>query len=278
MRGQLSGISGALRYLLLRREHLAKEDIEYVLNGLCKPIDRFGVLSFGVKSENIEGYLAARVQKSERLINCGFAHGVPGVLAILSLAWKSGFDSRSVRSAVQKLTDYLTEFVAEDEHGIGWPDARIYPEGTSTKIAMDAWCYGNAGIARAIWLSSTASRKKSDASVARSAIHSAIRRELSFQRLKTPWVCHGLAGLLLVLMRFYNDSTDNLVGDGIDQITDRLLAQYEDGNLLGFADRAERGNPTNDVSLLNGATGVALVLYSAATDLEPRWDALLGVS
>lgn len=274
----VSGLSGVLRYMLQRNRTLSRGDLHYALKALSRPIDRYGVISFSVKSDNIEGYLAQKVDSAERLINCGFAHGVAGILAVLSLAWEVGYDFRSLRGAVQKLTEYLIEFCQKDDFGIGWPDAHSYPTSMPAKVTFDAWCYGSAGVSRAVWLSGSACRKNSYKDFAISAIQCAIGRELSLRGLQTPWLCHGLAGLLLILVRFYNECPDNLIAEGMEKVFDRIFEHYQEATLLGFADSGQVGYQINDISLLNGAVGVALVLYSISSDLEPRWDRLLALS
>jgi hypothetical protein len=85
-------------------------------------------------------------------------------------------------------------------------------------------------------------------------------------------LCHGVAGLLQVVLRFWHDTGLDVFAVGAAELADQLLAVYEPTRPLGFAAMEPGRNPVDRAGLLDGAPGVALALLAAATDTEPTWD------
>jgi lantibiotic biosynthesis protein len=58
----------------------------------------------------------------------------------------------------------------------------------------------------------------------------------------------------------------------------QLMDAYEPGSLLGYRNLEPGGGRIDQPGLLDGASGVALVLLAAATPVEPVWDRLFLLS
>ena len=94
-------------------------------------------------------------------LNCGLAHGIPGPLAAMALAFESGVDVDGLAEAIERTAEWLVQHQTADDYGVNWPTAVPWtPEGRVPSERLDAsraaWCYGTPGVARALWLAGRA--------------------------------------------------------------------------------------------------------------------------
>jgi lantibiotic biosynthesis protein len=136
-----------------------------------------------------------------------------------------------------------------------------------------AWCYGSPGVARSLWLAGEALEDDSLRQLAVEGILAVVRRPPAV-RVPSPRFCHGIAGLLQIVLRFARDTGHAELIAPVDSLVDELLAAYEPDRPLGYAALVPGPNPVDRGGLLDGAAGVALVLLAVATDVDPSWDRL----
>ncbi|GAB7185449.1 hypothetical protein ATKI12_5280 [Kitasatospora sp. Ki12] len=222
----------------------------------------------------------------------GMAHGPAGPLALFSLALSAGVAAPGQVAAVHRAVDRLLAHRRDDEYGPDW--VLIEGPGPEPSALPASWCHGGPGIARALWLAGTALDDGSLRGLARETLLAALRRPPEVRRIdRRPGLCHGLAGLLLITLRFAHDSGDpefrsaarGLATRLADGLTDGLTDSLGDGrtdrrtgrltdNLTG---RKENARPLGP-GFLDGAAGVLLVLLAATTTVPPGWDRALLLS
>jgi hypothetical protein len=219
-------------------------------------------------------------------LNCGLAHGIPGPLAVMSLAVVHGWEVRGLQGALRRLADWIVAHRSDDDAGVNWPTAvPLVPlsngdrrPATRADISRSAWCYGSPGVARALWLAGGALDDTALRRLAVDAMAAIYRRPVAQRGIDSPTFCHGVAGLLQVTLRFAHDTGLPLFAEAAGQLTDQILAVFDPARLLGIANVEPAGNLVDQPGLLDGAPGVALVLLAAATDREPVWDRLFALS
>jgi hypothetical protein len=224
-------------------------------------------------------------------LNCGLAHGIPGPLALLSLAHVNGISVANLPQAVARTADWLCGHRLDDPWGINWPTAvplrcdaatgrlstgevEAAPGGPS----RSAWCYGSPGIARALWLAGEAVGSQEYKDVAISALEAALRRPASERRIDSPTFCHGIAGLLQTTLRFANDLDSDHFRCAGNALLQQILARYSPNLLLGLRNLESGSNETDQPGFLDGVAGTAVVLLAAATNVAPTWDRLFLLS
>ncbi len=101
------------------------------------------------------------------------------------------------------------------------------------------------------------------------AVYRKVRNE---QGIDSPTLCHGLGGLLQITLRFAHDTGDSVFTEAAQQLVERIVLAYEPDTIVAMRDVEPDGRKVDRAGLLTGASGAALALLAAATDIEPTWD------
>jgi hypothetical protein len=216
-------------------------------------------------------------------LNCGLAHGIPGVLALLAIAHKLHLGDNHLPEAIAIAADWLCANRSDDHWGINWPNAvSLTEDGASAptpgRPSRAAWCYGTPGVARSLWLAGEALDRPGYRDLAVSAMQDVYRRPIPARGIDSPTFCHGVAGLLAVTLRFARDTGAPVFTEEAARLTDQILQSFQEDAPVGFRNIEYRNNQTDQPGLLDGAAGVALVLLAAATGVDPAWDRLFLLS
>jgi hypothetical protein len=282
----IAGLTGAGRYLLARRDELpCRRALESVLSCLVclSEEDAEGVPHWHTGLEHMTDG-AVGMSYPDGHVNLGLAHGVAGPLALLSLATIAGVAVDGQRQAIVRTADWLGRSRLDDEWGVNFPPAAPLapPGGTTAHVqrspSRSTWCYGAPGMARALWLAGTATHRRDCRDLAVAAMGAVYRRPASVRRVDSPTVCHGVAGLLQVTLRFANECRSPMFVDAARDLTARLVDAHEPASRFGYRNLESNGGRVDHPGLLDGAAGVALVLLAAATPVEPTWDRVLLLS
>lgn len=227
--------------------------------------------------EAIKAESAIGKASSDGVYNCGLAHGIPGPLAQLSVAYSKGYVVPGQADAIARVAEWLTAQRIDDQWGANWP-ACMAPGQSLQTPAQSAWCYGSPGVARALWLAGTALDDAKLQDLAVEAMAAVYRRPWSARQIgNSPGLCHGVAGLLQITVRFANDTGEPMFTEAADDLTERLLELYRPELGTGYYS-LQRGVIAEHLGLLDGAAGAALALLAAGTPTEPAWDQLLLLS
>jgi hypothetical protein len=197
--------------------------------------------------------------------NLGMAHGGAGILALMSLCARREVTVDGQHDAIRSLACWYASRRRESPHGPWWPQWLTLDDlrdGTPGQPGgwRPSWCYGAAGIGRALQLAAIAAGDGAAQAAAEQAIAECLQPG-QLSRLTEPGLCHGLAGLYMTALRAAHDARS-------PDIATRLPAAAV--LLAGKAGTAEDGG------LLTGSAGIRLAL-EAARNGPPRsgWDACL---
>jgi hypothetical protein len=290
----ISGLSGVGAYLLCRRDQPAVAGaLSTAVESLIEITNDSGALPRWHTPPDLLWDAEMRVIYPYGNLNCGLAHGIPGPLALLSLALRTGSSVPGLPQAIARIADWLCKNRCDDSWGLNWPTAVsiLKPDPAidsgeqagSAESAPDgpsrcAWCYGSPGVARALWLAGEALGRNDYRELAISAMEAVFRRPIASRRIDSPTFCHGVAGLLAITLRFANDTGASVFTDASCTLVQQLLDSYRPESLLGFRNIEFADQEIDQPGLLDGAPGVALVLLAAATNMEPTWDRLFLLS
>jgi hypothetical protein len=282
----ISGCAGVGAYLLSRRENpSAAAELEAVLRAI--------VALAGGAGPRPRWWTPAHLLFDEETaamyphgnLNCGLAHGIPGPLALLALAFAGGIRVPGIEEAADRLGVWLITNRADDTWGVNWPySVPLTPEGLQDRSARaygpsrTAWCYGAPGVARALWLAGVAFDRPAWRELALEAMQAVYRRPAAARYIDSPTFCHGVAGLLQITLRFAHETQLPLFTDAAADLTEWLMSAFEPDSLLGYRNWEPGGTRVDHPGLLDGAPGVLLTLLAASSAVEPTWDRIFLLS
>jgi hypothetical protein len=204
-------------------------------------------------------------------LNLGMAHGIAGVLALLSAAMRVGVRVEGQAEAVTELCATFDRY-RKDSRGYAWWPAVVsiseYDRG-NTKAARQArpsWCYGTPGHARAQQLAGIALGDRERMRVAEHALAGCVLDQQTARLLTDASLCHGWAGVVQALRRAAGDA----MSPGSLQAALRTARQ-------GMEDHLARTCPPVSTGLLEGTSGIQLAesnLSHTGSEL-PSWDSCL---
>jgi hypothetical protein len=279
----ISGLSGVGAYLLCRRDNEeATAALRAVLSGLVALTGEEDWIPYWYTPAHLMGDETMAHLYPNGNLNCGLAHGIPGPLALMALAVRSGVQVEGLKEAIGRVVVWLDQNRVDDAWGVNWPTAvPLTPAGapsSSEEPSRSAWCYGSPGVARALWLAGEAMDNPGYRELAVEAMEAVYRRPLRERRIDSPTFCHGVAGLLQITLRFARDTRLPLFAEAAETLSEQLLSLYDRDSLLGYYSLEPGGQRVDQPGLLDGAPGVVLVLLAVATDVDPTWDRLFLLS
>jgi len=216
----------------------------------------------------------------EGATDCGLAHGISGPLALLSITRLQDRNQSNIEATIRQLASWITTQRRDDAWGITWPHA-VPPSGVppaDRSSSRASWCYGTPGVARSLWLAGRALDDEEMRDMAIRAIRAVRARPTHIRGIPSPILCHGIAGLLQIVLRFANDTGEDFFAEMACELTEQLVALYDSKTTLGFQDLELNGQKVDNPGLLEGATGVALALLAASISVEPAWDRMFLLS
>jgi lantibiotic modifying enzyme len=287
----ISGLSGVGAYLLCRKDepHVATA-LKAVLRSLVALTAEEEELPLWYTPVHLLGDEKTMPLYPNGNLNCGLAHGIPGPLGLLSLAHISGVSCERIEETIARVATWLLQHRLDDQWGLNWPTAvRVeangtVPTGFSKETALPfepsrtAWCYGSPGVARALWFAGKALHNSEYQQLAIESMEAVYRRPVEVRRIDSPTFCHGVAGLLQIVLRFAHDTGLPQFTEAAHALAEQLLSLYKPDTLLGYYSLEPGGNRVDQPGLLDGVPGVVLVLLAAATPVEPGWDRLFLLS
>jgi hypothetical protein len=281
----IAGLAGAAAYLVSRHGPRAAQAADDAIGTLVRLVlDGPPSLPRWHTPRELLGDDDQRHQYPYGNMNCGLAHGLPGPLALLAIALRQGRALPNLADAVRVAARWLVEHRLDDGGGPVWPAAVPLPSRTGDPAprrpcpARAGWCYGSPGVARALWLAGEALHAAEYREIAVDAMCAALDLPPERRGLDSPNLCHGVAGLLQITHRFAVDTGLPRFARAREELLAELLDAYEPGSILGFRNVEPGSVRVENPGLLDGATGVALVLLACCSDTEPSWDRLLLLS
>jgi hypothetical protein len=205
--------------------------------------------------------------------NLGVAHGIPGVLAFLSLALLKGVEIDGQREAINCITEWIKGHRQEHEGNLFWGTHISFEEEIedprskrSPSTKRNAWCYGTAGVARSLFLAGKAMKCEDLKSFAYASFCSIFVQNRQEWGLPSPTFCHGIAGLFMTTWKMYQDTQTTFLKQKVDTLKEILLGYYHEDYPFGFKnlDPTRKGGfiEISQLNLIEGVSGILLTLLS----------------
>ena len=203
-------------------------------------------------------------------LNLGMAHGIAGILALLSGAMRAGIQVDGLAGAVSELCTAFDRYRQGSSACPWWPAMITSGEhkrgrADSGRQGRPSWCYGTPGQARAQQLAGLALGDRERMRAAEHALAGCVLDQQVTGLLTDASLCHGWAGLVQALWR--------AAGDALDP--GPLRAALREAR-RGMEDHLARAGPPACSGLLEGTSGIQLAQNDLPRAGEPpAWDACL---
>ena len=204
-------------------------------------------------------------------INYSMSHGIAGTLGALSFAYRKHPDSVVRQTMESLIPEFLRSqyYVDDIAYWPGWISIEQYLGGTELPHfpSRMSWCYGSPGILRALYLAADALSKEDIKCFSVDEMAKIATMDTSKYIFDSPIVCHGLAGVVLVMRNMYNDTRKKVFASKAREITDMLVYNFayrEKENCDLVAQQEIR-----KYDYLEGYTGILQTIYTAMTG-EPN--------
>lgn len=260
----LHGFTGLGIYFL---ERIGHGDAPAARDGLARVISRLAERA--IETPDGTTWSNSPAQWPNGFYDCGVAHGVAGVIGLLARAAEVSDAPARARALCTGATRWLA--AQRSEPGAHGRFPRHVEDGARPQRTRAAWCYGDPGIAAALWRASPA--------LARGTALEATERDAATCGVQDACLCHGAAGLAHLNNRLFQASGEPRLGEAARAWFARALDLRRPDGIGGFAmsTTAEDATPIwlPVASFLEGAIGIGLALLAAVTPREPNWDRLL---
>jgi lantibiotic modifying enzyme len=206
-------------------------------------------------------------------VNFGLAHGLPSLLVSISKVYGLLNTDINIKDTVNKTLNYLLNNKLQNTE-----DSFFSQNSISNSPSRLAWCYGDPGVASAIRVIGNQFNRNDWINFSKDVFkHSQMRLDQTSTGVIDAGICHGTAGLALIFKRQYL-ATGILDFDRTSKywINETLLHSKFSTGLAGY--KAYNGPDDgwiNDIGLLEGISGIGLVLLSSITDVSQDWDKCL---
>ncbi|WP_242307533.1 lanthionine synthetase C family protein [Bacillus cereus group sp. BfR-BA-01331] len=280
----ISGLTGVGRYLLFYKER-ERDSLEKILSFLIKM----------TQDKKINGHLAPGwytssenqfLDHEKKLypngnFNLGLSHGITGPLALLAQSLENGIEVTGHKEAITKIADWIIQFKIETEKGLFWSfrvdwEEFIAGKGKKENISRAAWCYGTPGVARTIYLAGKALGNQEYIDVSLKALDDIFKLERNEWGLYSPTFCHGFAGLLHILNLMYIDTKEPNFKEYIMELLEMILEKFDKDSNFGFYNYEldkDKINSSINIGLIEGVSGILLVLLGLLKPIRTNWDA-----
>ncbi|MFE7135073.1 lanthionine synthetase LanC family protein [Streptomyces sp. NPDC057638] len=253
------GPAGTLHALLLGPSHAALPTAHAEhLAFLCDDADLWRLRTGGYEDHPQLGWLQGRV-------NTGMGHGVAGLLTALTATVRRTGPTPALTGAMRHATQWLVRQSFDDARGIrSWDGAGLDVSPTPGARPRQAWCYGAAGVAWALWDAADALGDTTTAAWATAAFTTLCERyDETFHLYGDDpadrlGCCHGAAGVLAVADAFHRHA-------GLPQAT--ALRARLTSHLTERLDEVATLAPRR-TGLLGGATGMLCALLTATVTAD----------
>jgi hypothetical protein len=210
--------------------------------------------------------------------NLGVAHGVAGTIGVLGRIAAVPDAPPRARELVAGATRWLRAHELPPTPRGRYPSWLTGGPG-DREPSRTAWCYGDPGLALALW--SAAARTGGAVEPWRALAAESAARPEALCGVRDPGLCHGSIGLAHLYNRAYQASGDPAFRAAARTWFEHGLAQRVPGaGVAGF--RTYWVDPITGApgwrdsrDFLEGACGIGLALLAGVTAEEPRWDRLL---
>ncbi len=216
-----------------------------------------------------------------KTFNLGMSHGIPSIVAFLSLLSKEGIHEDVCYRLAKKAIDFIeSNEIDFNQFNCHFPNS--IREGVFQKSRL-AWCYGDLGLTCGLYHFSNSDKNQQSLlskKIQKILDNNADRRNLLKNKVWDAGLCHGASGIAHIFNKMYKRIGKNQYREAAEYWLKQtlLFASFDDG-LAGFkAYDSVKDIHYNNRGFLEGISGIGLALISFLKREELDWDRALLIS
>jgi lantibiotic modifying enzyme len=262
----LHGAIGIAVYLLKRTTNNnvleCEKEIITILNNSKKYIDNTCFWEYKIGNKN----------------NISLSHGMASTCIFLSKAYDKLSIQKSITGELARKSIYFIinqEIISSNKISM-FPTFSLMENNKNSLGSRLGWCYGDLGIALALWhYSQILQDNKIEQKAIDIFLFSSLRRDLNKNAIIDAGICHGTSGIALIFRKmYYYTKKQEFLEAALFWLNQTLLmSKYEDG-IAGY----KANQKTSSFDFLEGIAGIGLVLLSFLTNEDTLWDECLLLS
>jgi len=260
----LHGMTGIIHYLVdFGHDKKSIDIILYYLNYInkCKIESKFG------------HYVTFQSLRDNSLhIDYGLAHGLAALIQVLLKIYTKNIETILSKRLVSGFIEFLLNNKNNPKLTFSHFPISFEEINTSSRLA---WCYGDIGIAMAIWRAGVIFNNKEWVKKAEEFfLHSTDRTSIKSTLLYEPMICHGSAGLGLMYNRIYRNTNNQRYKKQSDYWFQKTLDYSTvNGSYYGYGKyKNDEKSWELDYTFLEGSIGIALSYISYLSEEDLKWD------
>lgn len=282
--GQFDFLHGSIGYgyYFLKRynntlSNKLKKKYKFYLLELINKIDLFAIeIDNQIKWESI-----IDLETKKKGYNFSLSHGIPSIINFLSRLHSIDDFKLKLEPLIKKSISYILHSKSDDpDHYSLFPNIECEPYNKNRHSRL-AWCYGDLGVGITLF---QASKILDDNNLNETAInilkHSSKRILAENTLIKDAGVCHGAFGIAKTFTRLFKETNDITFKEASYYwINEGLKMGYHEDGYAGYKKWVGgKGIWEKELSLLEGITGIGLVIIDYLNDNEGNWDECLMLS
>lgn len=216
--------------------------------------------------------------------NISLSHGMSSIISILAMALKRNIETELTNDLLDGAISYiLNQEMNFEEIGSCFPGTSLESLGEGKSPSRLGWCYGDLGVAVALYnVSKLLENKNLEQKAIEVLLKNTERRDLRKGGIGDAGLCHGSAGVGHIFNRMYINTGILEFKEAADYWFEKTLefAKWEDGP-AGYKKRTfDEGKEGFESSygFLEGIAGIGLAMISYDSNIEPAWDRALLIS
>lgn len=207
--------------------------------------------------------------------NISLSHGICSIILILSYIYKLNLCSIELKNSINKAINYILSQKYAINSIACYPNINKITDFTKPRLA---WCYGDLGIGITLWQVAEILDRQDLLKESVYIFKCAEKRlNLVENRVYDACFCHGSAGISYLFRWMYCNCRKKSFWDTSDYWLSKTIEfSSTNGDTTEFKSYSNGKFDTADMSLLDGITGIGMVLMSSLIGKGnlPPWDSL----
>ena len=192
-------------------------------------------------------------------VDLGVSHGITGVINIVNASFKRGFGTKSLYYTLLQSKTFLLSLIEKYENSLIIPNF-IHTSNTDMNH-RDAWCYGTPGVSMVLYNLGINLKDNDIIACGKKLARETLKRDKDIRFLISPTLCHGYSGIAIINKILGNYKVSEYYFNQIENSkNNNLKFLFENIDFNG-----EKYIYNDNVSLLEGSSGVMLTLFSKKT-------------